>query len=149
VALGGSPDWQAICSGYRSAVDWPTACFFPELLAAYPTAKFVYRNPESRADSFGGTIYTLISDRDQAPPEMKEWVEMAAGVVAQTGFPDGLDRDGLIKAFSAHNEAVWNAIPADQLLVYEVKDGWGPLCNSCLITIRQRTRTPDPEASFG
>lgn len=129
-ALGGSPDWQAIYSGYRSAVDWPTACFFRELLTAYPTAKFVltHRNPERWADSFGATIYKLIADRDQAPSEMKEWVEMAAGVVAKTGFPDGLDRDGLIKAFSAHNEAVKNAIPADQLLVYEVKDGWGPLC---------------------
>lgn len=59
---------------------------------------------------------------------MKEWIEMAAGVVAKTGFPDSLDRDGLIEAFAAHNEAVMAAIPADQLLVYEVKDGWGPLC---------------------
>ncbi|MBI3433201.1 MAG: hypothetical protein HY018_13440 [Hydrogenophilales bacterium] len=129
-ALGGRPDWQAIYGGYISAVDWPTACFFRELLDAYPTAKFVltHRNPESWADSFGGTIYKLIADRDQAPPEMKEWIEMAAGVVAKTGFPDGLDRDGLIKAFTVHNEAVKAAIPADQLLVYEVKDGWGPLC---------------------
>lgn len=129
-ALGGRLDWQAIYGGYASAVDWPTACFFRELLEAYPSAKFVltHRNPENWADSFGATIYKLIGDRDQAPPEMKEWLEMAADVVARTGFPDGLDRDGLIKAFSAHEQAVRTAIPADQLLVYEVKDGWGPLC---------------------
>jgi hypothetical protein len=38
-------------------------------------------------------------------------------------------RDDLIKAFVAHNEAVKSAIPADQLLVFEVKDGWEPLCD--------------------
>ena len=59
---------------------------------------------------------------------MQDWLDMASGVIARTGFPDGLDHDGLIEAFIAHNEAVKNTIPADQLLVYEVKDGWGPLC---------------------
>jgi hypothetical protein len=130
-ALGGRPDWQTIYNGYMSAVDWPTAGFFRELFKAYPAAKFIltHRSPESWADSFGSTIYKLMAGRDQAPPEMKEWLEMGAGVVAKTGFPDGLDRDGLIKAFKAHNEAVKNTIPADQLLVYEVKDGWDPLCD--------------------
>jgi hypothetical protein len=129
-ALGGRPDWQMIYNGYMSAVDWPTACFFPELLKSYPAAKFIltHRSPESWVDSFGSTIYKLMAGRDQAPPEMKEWLEMAAGVIAKTGFPDNLDRNGLIKAFKAHNEAVKNTIPADQLLVYEVKDGWDPLC---------------------
>ena len=129
-AVGGRPDWQTIYNGYRSAVDWPTAGFFGELLEAYPAAKFIltHRSPESWADSFGSTIYKLMAGRDQAPPEMKDWLEMATGVVAKTGFPDGLDRDGLVKAFNAHNEAVRNTIPPDQLLVYEVKDGWQPLC---------------------
>jgi sulfotransferase family protein len=129
-ALGGRPDWQAIYSGYNSTVDWPTACFFRELHKAYPDAKFVltHRSPENWADSFGETIYKLLAGRDQAPPEMNEWLEMAARVVAKTGFPDGLNRDGLIKAFVAHNEAVKSAIPPDQLLVFQVKDGWEPLC---------------------
>ena len=40
----------------------------------------------------------------------------------------GLDLDGLKQAFVAHNEAVIATIPADQLLVFEVKQGWEPLC---------------------
>jgi hypothetical protein len=128
--LDGSPDWQAIYSGYSSAVDWPTAGFFREMLEAYPTAKFVltHRSPESWAESFGSTIYKLLADRDLAPPEMKEWLEMSAGVIAKTGFPDGLSRDDMISAFTAHNEAVKSTIPASQLLVFEVKEGWDPLC---------------------
>ncbi|NCF35488.1 MAG: hypothetical protein GWP56_03715 [Gammaproteobacteria bacterium] len=129
-ALNGAADWQSIYDGYPSAVDWPTAGFFRELYAAYPSAKFVLtlRSPESWADSFGGTIYQLLAGREQAPPEMRDWLEMSAGVIAKTGFPEGLDRDGLIAAFVAHNDAVRAAIPPGQLLEFEVKQGWGPLC---------------------
>jgi len=129
-ALRGRPDWEAIYRGYESAVDWPTAAFFRELIGAYPSAKFVLtlRSPEKWADSFGATIQKLIAEKDHAPPEMKAWLEMAGGGIAKSGFPGDLDRDGLIKAFVAHNEAVKTTIPARQLLVYEVKDGWLPLC---------------------
>jgi hypothetical protein len=111
-AAAGKPDWPNIYDGYRSAVDWPTACFFRELVKEYPTAKFVLtrRDPE-------------------APQEMRAWLQMASEVIAKTGFPLGLDRDELVQRFEAHNEAVKETIPASQLLVFEVKDGWEPLCN--------------------
>ena len=86
------------------------------------------RSPETWADSFGGTIYKLLAGRNQAPPEMRDWLEMAAGVIAKSGFPEGLDRDGLMAAFAAHNDAVRATIPPGQLLEFEVKQGWGPLC---------------------
>lgn len=129
-ALSGRPDWQAIYSGYESAVDWPTAGFFRELHAAYPAARFVltHRTPERWADSFAATIYTLIGDRHNAPPDMKAWLEMSAGVIARSGFPEGLDRDALMERFVAHNDAVKATIPAERLLVYEVREGWAPLC---------------------
>ncbi len=129
-ALDGSPDWSAIYNGFDSAVDWPTAGFFRELLEAYPSAKFVLteRNPENWANSFGATIYKLLASKDQSPPEMKAWLDMCDGVIAKTGFPPGLNHDSLMNAFIAHNEAVRATIPASQLLIYEVKQGWGPLC---------------------
>ncbi|WP_298071051.1 sulfotransferase family protein [Oleiagrimonas sp.] len=129
-AVAGHPDWERLYDGYVSAVDWPTACFFRELHTAYPDAKFILtqRSPESWADSFSSTIYKLLGERAEGPPEMKEWLEMSSGVIARTGFPEGLDRDGLIQSFEAHLEAVKQTIPAQQLLVYEVKQGWGPLC---------------------
>ncbi len=129
-ALAERPNWQAIYHGFESAVDWPTAGFFRELIKAYPSAKFVLtqRNPEHWADSFEATIYKLLAGREQGPPEMRAWLEMVDGVIAKTGFPGGLDRDDLIRAFVTHNEAVKTTIPAGQLLVYEVKEGWAPLC---------------------
>jgi hypothetical protein len=129
-AVDENPDWRAIYDGYSSAVDWPTACFFRELAEAYPGAKFVLtvRSPESWADSFSTTIYKLLAGRDQAPPEMRDWLEMAKSVVEKTGVPGGLDRDGLMRAFAEHNQAVQAAIPSERLLVYQVKEGWEPLC---------------------
>ena len=129
-ALAGEPDWTAIYDGYASAVDWPTAGFFRELYAAFPSAKFIltHRSPESWADSFTATIYKLIASADEIPPEMLDWLDMCRGVVTRTGFPANLERAALIENFISHNDSVRAAIPADQLLVYQVKEGWGPLC---------------------
>jgi hypothetical protein len=82
----------------------------------------------SWARSFSETIYKILSERHQAPPAMRPWLEMGAAVTARSGFPSGLDLSGLMKGFIAHQRAVEATIPAERLLVYEVKDGWGPLC---------------------
>ena len=129
-AVEDRPDWMTIYDGYGSAADWPTACFYRELSAAYPAAKFVltHRDPETWAASFSETIFKLVSQRAEMSQEAQEWLEMVATVLAKTGFPLDLDRQGLAKAFVAHNDAVKAAIPADRLLVYQVKEGWAPLC---------------------
>ncbi|MBT8041472.1 MAG: hypothetical protein KJN78_14610 [Gammaproteobacteria bacterium] len=130
-AVSGKADWSKIYDGYESAVDWPTACFFRELLEEFPKAKFVLtlRDPERWADSFSATIYKLLGSANQAPQEMRAWLAMASEVIAKTGFPAGLERDQLVEAFNSHNEAVKATIPASQLLVFDVREGWGPLCD--------------------
>jgi len=124
------PDWPAIYDGFGSAVDWPTAAFYSELIQEYPSAKFILstRSPESWAGSFGSTIYKLLAGKDDAPSEMKAWLDMAESVIAYSGFAAGLNHDDLMKAFTVHNEAVKATIPASQLLVFDVKEGWEPLC---------------------
>ena len=88
------------------------------------------RSPQSWADSFSQTIYPFVTERDRVRDEMLPWVDMAARVVARTGFAGGLDSSGLQRAFVAHGEAVKATILAQQLLVYQVKDGWGPALRS-------------------
>lgn len=129
-ALKGNANWSSIYKDFKSAVDWPTAGFFRELIKEYPTAKFILteRNPENWADSFGSTIYKLIEGKDKAPEKMHDWLNMANAVITKTGFPLGLDREGLINGFIAHNKAVREIIPEEQLLVFQVKEGWEPLC---------------------
>jgi len=129
-AADGRPDWRAIFEGYESAVDWPTAAFYRELHAVYPSARFVLtvRDPKRWVESFSQTIYKLLAESGQLPDEMRNWLKMGKAVIAKSGFPDGLDLAQLEKAFVAHNDAVRAAIPARQLLVYQVRDGWAPLC---------------------
>jgi hypothetical protein len=129
-ALEGRPDWAAIYAGFDSAVDWPTATFFGELHVAYPQAKFLltYRDATTWAESFMETIYTVLAGKDQVPPSVQPWAAMCEGVIARCGFPPGMDKEALARAFIAHNEAVKAAIPPAQLLVYQVKEGWEPLC---------------------
>ncbi len=114
-AVAGRPDWDAIYGGYGSAVDWPTAGFFRELHAAYPSAKFVLtvRDTGRWVESFSHTIYRLLASRDMVPAEMVDWFDMAKAVIDRTGFPDGLDEAGLASAFDAHNEAVTVGDPGE------------------------------------
>ena len=113
-AVKGKADWRAIYDGYESAVDWPTAGFYRELAAAFPSARFVLttRSPESWASSFSETIYKAIAAPDQAPAPMQAWLEMCVAVISRTGFPPGLDDIALMKAFAAHESAVRAAIPS-------------------------------------
>jgi len=130
-AADGRPDWRAIYEGYRSAVDWPTAGFHRELAAAFPSARFIItvRDSESWADSFMATIQRLGADPSRVRDEMQPWTEMAFRVIEKTGFSPSLDRTALVRAFDAHTAAVRAAIPSERLLVYQVKDGWAPLCS--------------------
>ena len=129
-AVNGTADWPRLYEGYRSAVDWPTAAFWRELSVAYPDAKVLLtvRDPESWYKSFSSTISPLVEAHARAREELKPFLEMVTEVIYKTGFEIPSGKDDLIAAFNRHNQAVRDAIPPDRLLVYEVKQGWAPLC---------------------
>ena len=129
-AVEGKPDWEAAYKGYNSAVDWPTAAFWRELAEAYPKAKVILtvRSAESWYNSFSQTIFALVGSRDKAPPPMQPLLDMAIGVIKKTGFGGKSSQTDLMKAFDDHVIAVKASIPPDRLLVFEVKEGWEPLC---------------------
>lgn len=129
-AARGEADWQSILAGYGSTVDWPGAAFWRELAEAHPASKVILttRNAQSWCDSYLETIHAFMSKADEAPPQVRPWFEMAFAVTAKCGFGGKTSRGDIIRAFEAHADAVTSAIPAERLLVYEVKDGWEPLC---------------------
>jgi len=123
-------NFEAVYEGMQSAVDWPTAAFYRELYAAYPNARFIltHRSKESWAESFGSTIYKLLTERENTPAPVQEWLNMVVKVIEKSGFPMGLDFQGLAERYEAHNKAVQALIPPEKLLMYQVKEGWKPLC---------------------
>jgi Sulfotransferase domain len=129
-AAHGKPDWGAALKGYASAVDWPIASFWREMAGEFPKAKFVLttRSTESWVRSFSETIQKLMAGRANAPPKMLPFLDMAGAVLGKAGFTAAQDGAALADAFEAHGAAVKAGVPRDRLLVYEVKDGWAPLC---------------------
>lgn len=130
VVVVGQADWADVYAGYQSAVDWPTASYYRELYEAYPEAKFVHtwRSAESWVASFSETIQKLLQGAEQAPEPMRPWLTMSTAVIAKAGILADASPEALREAFEAHTEAVRAAIPASQLLLFQAKEGWGPLC---------------------
>ena len=138
-ARGDAIDWGQLFDGYVAAVDWPVARFYTEMLMVYPDAKFIlsHRDPDRWYDSTARTIYRVrkvlrsASWRGLLPllGRRRTFVDMVDEIVWDGTF-DGRfsDRRHAIGVYEAHNEAVRRAIPAERLLVFEVRQGWGPLC---------------------
>ena len=49
-------------------------------------------------------------------------------IVQQTFRCPPTDREGVLAAYRGHTEQVRAAIPSERLLVFEVTEGWEPLC---------------------
>jgi hypothetical protein len=126
-------DWDEIYDGYRSTVDWPGARFWRELVARYPEAKVILtvRDPKSWYDSAYNSIYSAMLPPDPGTnPVFTQLRDMSELVVWQGVF-DGRfpDVDHALDVFKNHNEAVRREVPADRLLVFDIGDGWKPLCD--------------------
>ncbi len=63
-------------------------------------------------------------------PQLNRFILFSDKLVSNFGVSvDNLDEAAFIHAFHAHNAAVKESVPADKLLVFEVKEGWQPLCD--------------------
>ena len=119
---GEAIDWRPLLDGFRATTDWPGAYFWRELTTAHPKAKVILtvRDPERWYDSIRATIFAL-------PDEQLSGV---AREISRTRTFGGrlTDRAHCQAVFARHNQAVQETIPLDRLLVFEVKEGWEPLC---------------------
>ncbi len=132
-AASGEPvDWDEVLAGYRATVDWPSAYFWRELADAYPEVKVVLstRDADAWYESFSNTILHLVGAMDKiAVPHIRETVEMGGSLVGPKVFDGRADDPEHAKAvFRAHEARVREAIPAERLLVFDVREGWAPLC---------------------
>jgi len=126
-AAAGRPDWDAIFDGYAATVDFPASNYWRELAEAYPDAKVLLslRDPERWFTSTQETIFSPTLQKFQAGTK---WGRMIKATIDDHLGGKMNDRDSLIAAFNAHNDAVRAAFGDDRLLVFEAKDGWDPLC---------------------
>jgi hypothetical protein len=125
-AADGHPNWDKIFAGYNASVDWPGATFYAELAAAYPDAKVILtvRDAEAWFRSTQATIFPR-----EAPPDTDApFDQMFLKVIGRLFGGRMRDHDSVIDTYMRHNDAVRRHIAPDRLLVYEVEQGWPPLC---------------------
>jgi hypothetical protein len=135
-ARGEPVDWHAFLRGWGSAVDFPAAFYWRELAAAFPDAKVILtvRDPDAWYESFRDTIIALVSpfpNRVVLPfvPFLSGPFRVSGQPMLARLFPNGFsDRAEVTAVFRAHTAEVVRSLPPERLLVFEVKQGWGPLC---------------------
>jgi hypothetical protein len=81
--------------------------------------------------SFSATIGALFDAPDQVPlpPHLRTMRDVAIELIqVQTFGCPSTDRERVLAAYRRRTEEVRAAIPAERLLVFEVAEGWEPLC---------------------
>ncbi|WP_163510675.1 sulfotransferase family protein [Fodinicola acaciae] len=134
-AISGRPyDLAELLAGYQSTTDAPGCFFWRELLAANPDAKVLLsvRDADKWYQSMITTVlnpelFAKMGDIAKRDPEMADRRRLPETMFDKV-FGASRDKDHLIEIYQRHNADVRAEVPADQLLVYEVKQGWGPLC---------------------
>jgi hypothetical protein len=132
VAAGGEIDWETVFDGYQSQVDWPGAHVWEQTAAAFPEAKIIHteRAEDGWWNSFNGTIGKFFQSLDKldVPPHLMDQFTFMRDWLMKESFTDYTDRDAAIAGYREHNRRVREAVPAERLLVFNVADGWEPLC---------------------
>lgn len=125
---GRPADWDMVFQGYQATVDWPSCAYYAQLAAHYPKAKVILTVRDANAwfDSANNTIFTKMPRRlKPGNPQGRMAYEL---IYKKTFGGDIDDRDHVIAVYERHNAAVKAAISAERLLVYDLAQGWAPLC---------------------
>ena len=158
---GGAPiDAEKLFAGYRSAVDFPAFLYYREFLEYFPDAKVILtvRDADRWYESAARTIFRPV-------PSFLFPLARIAGVFSKRigKFPDVFgfvqrigheqffggktsDPEHCKAVFHAWNEAVKKSLPPEKLLVFEVKDGWEPLCKFLGVAVPDK---PFPHSNKG
>lgn len=126
-AAEGNTDWDMIFSDYSATVDNPGCNFWQELSNHYPEAKVILtvRDANKWFDSTNETIHSV---------EFARFIENSPfGEMIQKTIWDKMDnrmrdREYMVDFFTKRTSEIIDSIAAERLLVYQVSEGWEPLC---------------------
>lgn len=129
---GKLPNWHDVFEGFDAQTDWPGAVYWREISEAFPNAKVVLtiRDADAWHDSILKTIAQKLQDRHLvSDSNVRERLEVSNSLV-NDGLFDGEIADPVRakSVFQQHIQTVTNTIAPERLLVFDVAEGWGPLC---------------------
>lgn len=142
---------------YTATLDGPSCFVYEHLMERYPRAKVllsVRDSSEQWAKSVVSSAFQIPPILNRRPfrwvaplkeiVEMGEWLFVKAlGAPVEEYHPDGITTkdeahaaygsvisyETAVNVYKSYVEKVKRFVPRDRLLVYNVKDGWEPLCN--------------------
>jgi hypothetical protein len=126
-AAGEAVDWDHALAGYQATTDWPGCYFYKELMARYPRAQVVLTVRDAKC-WYESTQATIFSDEVLKSHEDRPMSEFLRTAVIPFFGGDLHDRERMVTAYERHNAEVRRTVAAGRLLVYELTEGWEPLC---------------------
>ncbi|MGB0262485.1 MAG: sulfotransferase family protein [Henriciella sp.] len=134
IGQGEAPDWHAVFDGYQACVDFPACGYWRELAEAFPEAKVILnvRDFDAWYASADATIFQVASGFPvwmRRIPRIKKIRRMLDAVIWQAVFKGRFGDKAFTKQiWEQHLGNVQAELPPDRLLVFDVRDGWEPLC---------------------
>jgi len=132
-ARGETVDWDKVFSGYVAAVDEPVSTQWQSISAYYPDALVILsmRDPDSWWKSASSTILPIKQNPPaDLSPARRAWLDMVLECYTHV-YPEGFSDEGKAKAaYSAHVEKVKADLPPERLLIWDVTQGWEPICSA-------------------
>ena len=136
IGRGHKIPWESIFHNFQATVDYPASTYYQELLVAYPNAKVVHtvRDPERWYDSTAETIFRSMDGLPfwayKLAWPMGHFIDLQEQIVWQGLFNGRFpDRTYAIQRFHDYTEEVKQHVPPEKLLIFQVKEGWKPLCD--------------------
>jgi len=126
-AAEGSGDWDKIYCGYSATVDNPGCNYWKELTAYYPKAKVILttRDADTWFDSTNETIHSADFARFMKNSPFGEMIQKTMWDRMENRMHD---REYMVDFFNKRSAEIIDSVPTERLLVYQVSDGWWPLC---------------------
>ena len=134
---GAKPDVKLVYQNADACVDTPGYFFFEEILEAFPDCKVILsvREEDSWIESTVCQLNSLYALRSKVVSMLSPTARKMRDVVADSfhnaaiGTCNTKSTYVMRKRYRIHNHRVKSIVPADKLLVYNVKQGWKPLCD--------------------
>ena len=131
-------EWDKIYNGYCGCLDFPSCNYYKELMKAYPDAKVILtkRDAKSWIKSWNvlnnqilkSFTFRFLAKLPKTSFKLQKDIHNKM-ILGEKGAFGGAKTDlERMKKFDEWNQSVIDYVPKERLLVYEVKEGWGPLC---------------------
>jgi hypothetical protein len=128
-------DWEKVFGEFDATTALPGFIYFEELMEEYPDAKVVLTVRDSEA--WWNSWSNLVASQAESVDSLVFLPRFAAIDRMIHNFervffniePDQYVKEAAIASVENHNKRVIETVPAERLLVFNVKEGWEPLCN--------------------